>query len=131
MTDAPAEPIGPDPLPTDELLEEVVILQEHLLEALGEAFDHLQEAAGVDHATLGERLGRDPAWVEERLTGERSVSLVDMVQLAAAMDCSWEFRLRLGRVGNCPCDECVERRRGRLEVAAEEALRMIPPAGRG
>jgi hypothetical protein len=105
MSAGPAEPLD-----TSELLEELVAFQERLLEILNQAYDYLHEADGIDFVWIATRINRDPAWVQARMTGQQLVTMNDMVLLAAALDCVWDFSLRLGRAVDCDCEECLARR---------------------
>jgi hypothetical protein len=126
-----ASPAAPELLPVLELCEEIDDTRERLREILREAFDYLHEADGIDLAWVAARLNRDRAWVENRLAGPAPLELVDMIALAIAINCTWDFRLRyFGEViseTECGCEECKRLRD--LEARAQRLLRTMKPAG--
>jgi hypothetical protein len=126
-------PATPELLPLLELCEEVDDTREQMRAILREAFDYLHEADGIDADWVAARINRDRTWVENRLIGPTPLELIDMIVLAIAMDCRWDFRLRYygevvsGGTVECSCEECDRRRE--LEARARSLLRHVKPAG--
>jgi superfamily II DNA helicase RecQ len=122
---------APELLPVLELCEEIDDTREQLRNILREAYDYLHEADGIDVDWVAARINRDRAWVENRLVGPTAIDLIDMIVLATAMNCRWDFRLRyFGEVVSetvCGCEECKRLRD--LEARAQRLLRTMKPAG--